>query len=81
VLPGVRHLPHPRTKSFGEESLVTGVGRIALEEERETRRRHAKLVRDLLIGINDEYKKRYGSPRPRPASSAGRRDVEMEVVG
>lgn len=89
-LPRLRNLlPHHRANSFGEDSLVRGVGRIALsareERERETRRRHALLVKDLLVGINEDYKRRFGDPsvgvkaQVKVEAEAGR-DVEMGVA-
>ncbi|KAL4252497.1 hypothetical protein ABKN59_002774 [Abortiporus biennis] len=82
-----------------EERLAGEVGRIALETRRspplshQQRMEHARLLRDLLVNINTEYRKRFGTPPPvsRPTVSADlergiekhreeTRDVEMLTV-
>lgn len=47
----------------------------------EQRREHARLLRDLLLSINSEYKRRYGTPPPTTSSAAGtsRRSVRREM--
>jgi hypothetical protein len=55
----------------------------------EDRRKHAELIRDLLISINNDYKKRFGTPHVRVKeeddsmnliSSELPRDVEMTAA-
>lgn len=46
----------------------------ALSVPEEERRKHAELIRDMLVAINADYKRRYGTPPPE------RRDVEMSVA-
>lgn len=79
------------------EGLVRGVGGIELrtsssvsqyererERERQDRRKHAILLRDLLVSINSAYKARFGvPPNPDGGASVGVGagvDVEMAVV-
>jgi len=54
------------------------------EREKEERMRHAKVVRDLLVLVNKQYKERFGTPPPVTSAGAGvsgvegaSRDVEM----
>ena len=66
VLPSIRSLA-------GAEELARGVGRIELGgRAAEERRRHAVLLRDMLVAINTEYKRRYGTP---PPPAAGLREA------
>lgn len=71
------------------ERLVRAVGGIKLrtvsaserDRERRERRRHAALLRDLLVSINKDYKRRFGTPPPPPASPMEvSKDVEMSVA-
>ena len=67
-----------------------GEGQQSKEDTPDQRRVHAELLKDLLVTINFEYKKRFGTPPPavsRPAHVAGaarlrreERDVEMIAV-
>lgn len=72
--------------------LASDVGRLELDNSRavspEERRKHVALLRDLLVAINVEYRKRHGTPPPphvhrqeeRPLSRGierEMRDVEM----
>ncbi|KAI0673703.1 hypothetical protein C8Q78DRAFT_1018519 [Trametes maxima] len=77
------------------EDLARRVGRIELDGEHghavseEQRRRHAALLRDLLLAINAEYRSRHGTPPParEARERLGRMQVEearreeMEVRG
>ncbi|KAH9950997.1 hypothetical protein B0H21DRAFT_802116 [Amylocystis lapponica] len=73
VLPPLRSLAPRRRDS---EELARAVGRIELDTRREIspadRRAHARLLRDLLVSINAEYRGRFGR--------AETRDVEMTVA-
>ncbi|OCH89569.1 hypothetical protein OBBRIDRAFT_732486 [Obba rivulosa] len=78
------------------EELARAVGRIALDSRgaREIspaqRRAHADLLRGLLVSINTEYRRRYGTPPPVASAGSWRdearihrreeRDVEMIAV-
>ena len=67
-------------------SLAGAVGRIALSTDVARERvEHAALIRDLLVSINMEYRKKYGTPPPPAPSHSKRRerslqDVEMVAV-
>ena len=80
----------------GIRTLTREVGRIALESRIKAREvseversRHAELLRDMLVNINGEYKRRYGTPPPsrvprgyeqameRERTMSPSRDVEM----
>lgn len=80
----------PSQRPFAEsesEELVRQVGKIELdhltkEVTPEDRRKHASLIYDLLVRINENYRKRFGTPQ---ASRDLRlhersRDVEMTVA-
>ncbi|KAI8995294.1 hypothetical protein BD414DRAFT_562156 [Trametes punicea] len=68
------------------EELARRVGKIELDSHarsrqvsQEERRRHAALLRDLLVAINAEYRKRYGTPPPvREREQARGMEVEAE---
>ncbi|KZT08548.1 uncharacterized protein LAESUDRAFT_41560 [Laetiporus sulphureus 93-53] len=93
VLPGIRSIatdsPRVTPRRRETEELTQAVGRIELDSRAARdvtpaqRAAHAHLVRDLLVSINVEYRKRFGTPPP-PQDSAPRiqpqeelRDVEM----
>ncbi|KAJ7361507.1 hypothetical protein DFH08DRAFT_952061 [Mycena albidolilacea] len=47
----------------------------------EERKRHAELIRNLLVSINTEFRKTYGTPPPpRELRDEGPRDVEMTAA-
>ena len=80
------HSFHSITES---DELVSKVDRIELarlhrsDNVLEERRRHAELIRHLLVKINEDYKKRLASPHPQsPKLFAPNRlvDVEMAVA-
>ncbi|EJD03666.1 uncharacterized protein FOMMEDRAFT_145898 [Fomitiporia mediterranea MF3/22] len=75
-----------RSSNVDEGDLARGVSEIRIEGKSssaaltEERRRHAELIRDLLITINKDYRERYGTPPPdgeRRTRSGKDRDVEM----
>ena len=50
---------------------------VSLEE----RRRHAELIRYLLVKINEDYKKRFASPMPEsPTLFTRSRSVDVEMA-
>ncbi|KAG2045071.1 hypothetical protein BDR03DRAFT_907703 [Suillus americanus] len=63
-IPGLRSI----TETSESDELVRKVGKIQLdhltkEVTSEDRRKHAELIRNLLVKINDDYRKRFGSPQ------------------
>ncbi|KAH7930505.1 hypothetical protein BV22DRAFT_1028227 [Leucogyrophana mollusca] len=60
VLPSLRSI----TGTSESDELARKVGRIDLTKEvsPEERRKHAELIRNLLVRINEDYRKRYGTP-------------------
>ncbi|KAI0699352.1 hypothetical protein C8T65DRAFT_659595 [Cerioporus squamosus] len=103
VLPPISSLASYASKSASREhseELAREVGRIELESSGhgratrgpitpEERRRHATLVRDLLVAINMEYRRKHGTPPPTTANTQTQelrgvdrevRDVEMIAV-
>ncbi|KAI0964449.1 hypothetical protein AcW1_001265 [Taiwanofungus camphoratus] len=84
VLPSIHSIaraPPPRRRD--SEELARAVGRIELDSRamRETalaqRTAHARLVRDLLVSINTEYRRQFGAPPARGRARGETRDVEM----
>ena len=70
-----------------QEELARGVGKIELESQHgkapitpEERRRHAALLRDLLVRINEEYRRRHGTP-PGASSTSAETRVKEEPRG
>ena len=47
----------------------------------EERKTHAALLRDLLVAINAEYRRKHGTPPPLPSTAGARREREEEVRG
>lgn len=81
-------LPPLRALSrYTEDRLAREVGRIALSRKEiaptQQRSDHARLIRDMLITINTEYRRRHGTPPPVTSSAEKTmwrresRDVEM----
>ncbi|KAI0828935.1 hypothetical protein BC628DRAFT_1315893 [Trametes gibbosa] len=70
MLPPISSLgsyPSASARREHAEDLARRVGRIELESRagsEEERQRHAALLRDLLLAINEEYRKRFGTPPP-----------------
>ncbi|KAG1760354.1 hypothetical protein EDD22DRAFT_1043907 [Suillus occidentalis] len=70
--PAATHTTIPSLRSITEttesDELVRKVGKIQLdhltkEVTPEDRRKHAELIRNLLVKINEDYRKRFGSPQ------------------
>jgi hypothetical protein len=64
TVPGIRSI----TETTESDELVRKVGKIQLdhlmkEVTPEDRRKHAELIRNLLVKINEDYRKRFGSPQ------------------
>ncbi|OAX44453.1 hypothetical protein K503DRAFT_729545 [Rhizopogon vinicolor AM-OR11-026] len=86
------HSTVPSRRSVAEasesEELVRQVGKIELdhltkEVTPEDRRKHAELIRNLLVRINEDYKKRFGTPQAPSKDSRTHhrfRDVEMTAT-
>lgn len=78
----------PVTEASEAEELVRQVGKIELdhltkEVTPEDRRKHAELIRNLLLRINEDYRKRFGTPQapPRDLRTHERYpDVEMAAA-
>ncbi|KAI0361001.1 hypothetical protein OH77DRAFT_1390558 [Trametes cingulata] len=90
VLPPISSLasyPSAAARREHAEDLARRVGRIELDGRgravsEEERRRHAALLRDLLVAINAEYRRRYGTPPPaREARERLRMQVEEMKAG
>ncbi|KAJ6575352.1 hypothetical protein B0H19DRAFT_1128263 [Mycena capillaripes] len=101
-LPASSSVPAPVRPTAAAESddVARDLGRIQLERRAaaataevapsssaEERRRHAELIRDLLVSINTEFRRLYGTPAapaptpaPVPVRDEGLRDVEMTAA-
>nr|GAT48438.1 predicted protein [Mycena chlorophos] len=68
VLPSLRTIAAAATAARSEEEaeVAQEMGRIQLNED--DRRRHAQLIRDLLVAINEEFRRTYGTPPPSTAA-------------
>jgi hypothetical protein len=84
-IPGLRSI----TETSESDELVRKVGKIQLdhltkEVTPEDRRKHAELIRNLLVKINEDYRKRFGSPQIEPSRVLRTRlpsvDVEMAAA-
>lgn len=65
------------------EELVRQVGKIELdhltkEVTPEDRRKHAELIRNLLVRINEDYRKRFGAPHA-PSKDSGTHEYQLDV--
>ncbi|KAG6333707.1 hypothetical protein ID866_5390, partial [Astraeus odoratus] len=93
VLLTLRSITETSEDSGDEHELAHKVGKIELDQPKPTReisvddrRRHAELIRGLLLKINLDYKQRYGTPsvppvvKQEPLESPRIRDVEMTVA-
>ncbi|KAF7307123.1 hypothetical protein MIND_00505700 [Mycena indigotica] len=88
VLPSLRSITAASTASTPEEDdseVAQEMERIQISEDE--RRKHAQLIRDLLVAINAEFRRTYGStpssPDPGPAAIVREetlRDVEMTAA-
>lgn len=75
-------------KSSDSDELVSKVDKIELahlhkDNSLEERRWHAELIRYMLIKINQDYKKRFGSPKSESHTALTRTlsvDVEMAAA-
>lgn len=74
VLPSLHYITSPppvRTASESSDDLAKKIGRIELDNRTkqispDQRRQHAELIRNLLVTINMDFKKRHGVPAPAP---------------
>ncbi|KAI6008372.1 hypothetical protein F5J12DRAFT_828314 [Pisolithus orientalis] len=93
VLPSLRSITETSEGSSDEHELARKVGGIELDHYNpgkeitiEQRRKHAELIRNLLVKINVDYKQQYGTPRlttvvkREPIDSPRLRDVEMAIA-
>jgi len=91
ILPSLSSIapPLPRPRSSESDDVAREIGRIQLETRTkeisaDERRRHAELIRDLLVSINTEFRKLHGTPAPAPVPLLVRdevsRDVEMTAA-
>ncbi|KDQ63333.1 hypothetical protein JAAARDRAFT_169045 [Jaapia argillacea MUCL 33604] len=74
-LSSLRSFTRSRSSGEGEERLAREVSRIELENRTkdispDERRKHAELIRDLLLVINEDYKKRTAEPPSRSPSES-----------
>ncbi|KAJ7161346.1 hypothetical protein C8R43DRAFT_1063435 [Mycena crocata] len=84
ILPSLRSIaPLPASATTRTDDVATELGRIQLERgtakeaaevprelDAAERRKHAELIRNLLISINTEFRKLHGTPPPVAPSSA-----------
>lgn len=62
---------------LGRKTPTPGVDEITPEE----RRRHAELIRDLLVSINHDFKERFGTPPPNvPDRALSSKAVDVEMA-
>ncbi|KAL6307717.1 hypothetical protein BKA93DRAFT_823067 [Sparassis latifolia] len=83
ILPGIRAITSGAQPA--SEQLSRAVGRIELARDSRSisptqREAHARLLRDLLVSINVEYQRKFGTPKVRPKVLEEVRDVEMAVA-
>ncbi|KAK0500613.1 hypothetical protein EDD18DRAFT_1145129 [Armillaria luteobubalina] len=68
----------------GIRSISEDLSRIEIGAKREVRpeerRHHAELIKDLLVSINTDYKRRYGTPKMAKKEHVVERDVDMIAV-
>jgi len=80
TVPGLRSI----TETSESDELVRKVGKIQLdhmtkEVTPEDRRKHAELIRNLLVKINEDYRKRFGSPQMESSRALRTRLTSVEV--
>lgn len=94
VLPSLRSITETSEESSDEHELVRKVSGIELDHcspskdiTVEQRRKHADLIRNLLVKVNFDYKQQYGTPRSptvvvkrEPIDSPPIPDVEMAIA-
>ncbi|KAJ7631187.1 hypothetical protein FB45DRAFT_917781 [Roridomyces roridus] len=85
IAPSLPPVPVRMGSGSGTDDVAKELGRIQLGRQAgaavspEERRRHAELIRNLLVAINSEFRERHGTPSiPRPPSPV--RDVEMTAA-
>ncbi|KAG2159632.1 uncharacterized protein EDB93DRAFT_1073496 [Suillus bovinus] len=85
TIPGLRSI----TETSESDELVRKVDKIQLdhlmkEVTPENRQKHAELIRNLLVKINEDYRKRFGTPQMESSRVSRTRlplvDVEMAVA-
>ena len=91
VLPSIHEIAEgaPRAKARRRDSddLARAVGKIELEgrsvrDDPAQREAHARLVRDLLVSINTEYRKKFGTPPSDARYMRAHEEVrDVEMVG
>lgn len=91
VLPSIREIAEgaPRAKARRRDSddLAGAVSKIELEgrsvrDDPAQREAHARLVRDLLVSINEEYRKKFGAPPSDARYMHAHEEVrDVEMVG
>ena len=88
-LPGIRHIAESMSSSISKTSVLMRDLDISPSKERREadhtqRRRHAELIRDLLIAINRDYRDRFlecsSGPRGRASTREVEKDVEMVAI-
>lgn len=78
--------PREQRDRLSEDQLANDVGMIDLEKRNqipaEQRKRHAELILNLLVTINNDFKRKYGSRTMTPLASPAQasRDVEMTAA-
>ncbi|KAF8641037.1 hypothetical protein AX17_000682 [Amanita inopinata Kibby_2008] len=79
VLPSLRSIASPSIgRSSESEELANQVDRIEIKTRHvslQERQRHAALIRDLLVSINTEYRRRFGTPGPVLKQAEDSRDM------
>jgi len=75
----------PESDELAKKVGKIELDRLAKEVPPEERKKHAELIRNLLVRINQDYKKRYGSPPPTVRTKVEEmasipRDVEMAAA-
>ncbi|KAG7452412.1 uncharacterized protein BT62DRAFT_302372 [Guyanagaster necrorhizus] len=71
----------PQKTLPGIRSISDDLSRIELREITfEERRHHAELIKDLLVSVNSDYKRRNGTPKSVMKDRVVERDVEMVVA-
>ncbi|KAG1749782.1 uncharacterized protein EDB91DRAFT_1109657 [Suillus paluster] len=80
TIPSLRSI----TETSESDELVKKVGKIQLdhltkEVTPEDRRKHAELIRNLLVKINEDYRKRFGVPQVE-SSGVSRTSVDVEMA-
>ncbi|KAJ7293104.1 transcription factor PacC [Mycena rebaudengoi] len=85
ILPSLSSFAPPKSALRESDDVARDLGRIELESRSkvEERRKHAQLIRDLLVSINTEFRKLHGTPPPAAPPvirEEVNRDVEMTAA-